>query len=173
VPRTASILAALIFLTACGGSPTDTHAVGFVNHTIHSDAQLRAIWSAAQKNVAQQIDLNPLQRQNVPSTAVKLLHGDSRALTVQPHQVDVNYEPDVSSEVLLADTGVQRADPTGLIACAAPCNVKYAAAYSRYKPSVTKYAASWDDQGTNFELVLQYEFENQILFELGYDMKWR
>ena len=70
-------------------------------------------------------------------------------------------------------TGVQRASPTGLIACPQPCNVKFAAAYSSYKRSVTKYAVSWDGQGQNFELILQYEFENQILFALDYDMKWR
>jgi hypothetical protein len=33
-----------------------------VNQTRHSDADLQAIWTEAQQNVAQKIDLNPLQR---------------------------------------------------------------------------------------------------------------
>jgi hypothetical protein len=153
--------------------PSDLRPVGFVNHTIHSNAQLRTIWTAAQQNLAHQIDLNPLERQVDTSLAAKIRPGDSRALTIQPHQVQVAGENDVASSVLFAATGVQRSNPTGLIACAPPCNVKYAAAFSRYKEPVTKYAASWDDQGDNFELILQYEFENQILFALDYDMKWR
>jgi hypothetical protein len=32
------------------------------------------------------------------------------------------------------------------------------------------YAASWDGHPQNFDLILQYEFENQILSELGYDL---
>jgi hypothetical protein len=74
---------------------------------------------------------------------------------------------------LLAQTGVYRADPTGLIACPQPCNVRYATAYSRYAPPRTKYAASWEPQSDNFKLILQYEFENYILSALGYDMRWR
>ena len=173
VLRTFIVAAGLSLFAGCGGMPQGPRPVGFVNHTIHSDAQLRAIWSAAQHNLAQQIDLNPLERQNNPDAPANLRPGDSRALAVQPHQLEVENEADVSAEVLLAATGVQRPDPTGLIACASPCNVKYAAAYSRYKGSITKYAASWDDQGENFELILQYEFENQILFALNYDMTWR
>jgi hypothetical protein len=38
---------------------------------------------------------------------------------------------------------------------------------------VTRYAASWEFQGDNFSLILQYEFENQILAELGYSLRWR
>jgi hypothetical protein len=177
VLRLAPIAAVLALFTACGGTPQDgrqdSQPVGFVNHTIHSDAQLRTIWTAAQKHLAQQVDLNPLQRQNAPSVIAKIRPGDPRALSVMPHQLVVDNEVDVSSEVLFTATGVQRPDPTGLIACAPPCNVKYAAAYSRYKQPVTKYAESWDDQSNNFELILQYEFENQILFALNYDMKWR
>jgi hypothetical protein len=68
---------------------------------------------------------------------------------------------------------VQRPDPTGLISCAQPGNARCAAAFSRYTDSTTKYAASWDGQAQNFDPILQYEFENQILFELDYDLTWR
>jgi hypothetical protein len=170
------IAATLTILAACGGTPQDSPSeqpVGFINHTIHSDAQLRAIWAKAQKDLARQVDLNPLERQNHPSVAAKIKPGDPRVLAEMPHQLIVDNEVDVSSEMLFTATGVQRPDPTGLIACAPPCNVKYAAAYSRYEERVTKYAESWDDQADNFELILQYEFENQILFALKYDLKWR
>ena len=60
-----------------------------------------------------------------------------------------------------------------MIACPQPCNVRYAAAYSIYSRDVTRYAASWEDQGDSFTFVLEYEFENQIMAALGYSLKWR
>jgi hypothetical protein len=93
----------LTILAACGGPPQDSRSeqpVGFVNHTIHSDAQLRAIWTRAQKNLAQQVDLNPLERQNSPNVAAKIKPGDPRALIEMPHQLVVDNEVDVSSETL-------------------------------------------------------------------------
>lgn len=93
-------------------------------------------------------------------------------MNIAPRQVEVASERDVSSDTLYWVTGVQRPDPTELVSCA-HSNVRYAAACSRYTDSTTKYAASWDGQPQNFYLILQYEFENQILFELDYDMTWR
>jgi hypothetical protein len=171
--RLICILGSIAVLSGCGGMPADARPVGFVNHTIHSDAQLRTIWKVAQESISQHIDLNPLQRQAYPDTQPNLRPGDSRALTVQPHQVVVAGENDVTADDLYSATGVDRPNPTGLILCPQPCNVKYAAAYSKFDRSTTKYASSWDNQGQNFELILQYEFENQILFALGYDLKWR
>ena len=75
--------------------------------------------------------------------------------------------------MFLAATGEQRANPTGLIACPQPCNVRYATAYSLYRPELTKYAASWEFVGDNFNVILKYEFENHILSTLGYNMTWR
>jgi hypothetical protein len=85
----------------------------------------------------------------------------------------VSAEPDVAAGVLLAATGLERSDPTGMIACPEPCNVRYAAAYSFYGRDLTRYAASWEDQGDSFSFVLEYEFENQILAALGYNLRWR
>ncbi len=85
----------------------------------------------------------------------------------------VGRTPDVLSNALLAATGMDRDNPTGLIACPQPCNVRYAAAYSFYSRDVTQYASSWEDQGDSFNFVLEYEFENQILAALGYSLKWR
>jgi len=51
--------------------------------------------------------------------------------------------------------------------------VNYAAAYSLYATRVSRYAVSWEFSGNNFDVLVQYEFENQILDALGYDMTWR
>jgi len=146
--------------------------VGFVNQTHHSDAELWAIWKGAQQTVAQQVDLNPLQR-SFSGAPADIRPGDARALEIGPHQLGVGAEPDASSAALLAATGIERANPTGMIACPKPCNVRYAAAYSVYSGNVTRYAASWEDQGDSFTFVLEYEFENQIMAALGYSLKWR
>lgn len=169
----ASTAAVILMLSGCGGVPQRQSPVGFLNHTIHTEAQLRSIWRSAQESLAREIDLNPLERQLDSDVLPDKRAGDPRALGIDPHQVEVAAERDVSAGFLYSVTGIHRNDPTGLIPCPQPCNVRYAAAYSKYKEAVTKYASSWDSQGNNFELILQYEFENQILFALNYDMKWR
>jgi hypothetical protein len=162
----------IIALLGCGGSPQPSApAVGFINKTQHSTVDLQSIWTQAQQSVAQQIDLNPLQVSK--NVSPKVLPGDLRALNVEPHQLLVAAVPDVSSQVLLAATGEQRPNPTGMIACPSPCNVRYSTAYSSYQPELTKYAASWEFDGNNFDVILEYEFENHILNTLGYDMTWR
>jgi hypothetical protein len=160
-------LALALVLAGCGGRP-----VGFVNETRHSDAELWRVWKAAQETLAQEVDLNPLQRSSTGAPA-DIRSGDPRALTVVPHQLHIGPAPDVSSRELLAATGLDRDNPTGMIACPKPYNVRYAAAYSVYNRGLTQYAASWEDQGDSFTFVLEYEFENQILAALGYSLKWR
>jgi hypothetical protein len=168
--RSLRVLALTLVLAGCGALP-GVPSAGFVNQTRHNDADLWAIWKTAQQSIAQQIDLNPLQQSSgVPAD---IRPGDPRALNVMPHQLVVAARPDVSSSTLLTATGDYRADPTGLIACPQPCNVRYAAAYSFYQHPLTRYATSWEFNGDNFNVLLQYEFENQILSSLGYDMKWR
>ena len=164
------LIMSCVLFSACGnGADAD---LGFVNETQHSDAQLWALWKAAQTNLSRQIDLNPLQRQ-FSSVAPDILRGDSRVLEVSPHQLVVSSQPDVPSAALYAATGTNHTDPTGLIVCPQPCNVSYAAAYSLYLRPASHYAASWEFAGNNFDALVQYEFENQILKALGYDMKWR
>jgi hypothetical protein len=164
------LIVGCVLFSGCGNGPDAD--IGFINETQHSDAQLWILWKAAQANLSRQIDLNPLQQQ-FSGIAPDFLPGDSRALSVSPHQLVVSSQPDVTSSALYAATGTNRADPTGLIVCPQPCNVNYAAAYSLYSRPASHYAASWEFTGNNFSALVQYEFENQILKTLGYDMKWR
>jgi hypothetical protein len=166
----AAILTMVLF--GCGGSPHSPARAGFVNQTRHSDTELQALWAEAQQSVAQQIDLNPLQRLS-NNVSPQTRPGDARAFSVEPHHLLVAAEPDVSAGLLFAATGQSRSDPTGMIACPHPCNVRYSTAYSFYQPELTKYAASWEFTADNFSVILEYEFENHILNALGYDMTWR
>ena len=169
--RTLRMLFFTSVLVGCTGSPVPTVPIGFLNQTKHSDADLWAIWSAAQKSVASKLDLNPVQ-QSIENAPPDILPGDSRALTVTPRQLTVAPQPDVSSSMLAA-SGIVRPTPTGLILCPQPCNVHFTTAYSRYSPAATMYAASWESSEDSFRDILEYEFENQILCALGYDMTWR
>lgn len=166
--RIAVILCML--LAGCGGNPAPS--IGFINQTQHTDADLWALWQSAQQNLSEQIDLNPLE-QELNNAAPNLLPGDVRALNISPHQLVVSAQPDISAATLDAATGTTHSNPTGLIACPQPCNVNYAPAYSIYSQPTSRYAASWEFVGNNFDSLVEYEFENQILNALGYDMRWR
>jgi hypothetical protein len=63
------MLILMLVLAGCGGGLPITVPVGFINHTQHSDADLEALWKRAQQTLAQEVDLNPLQRigSNVPA----------------------------------------------------------------------------------------------------------
>ena len=159
-------------LVGCGGGASDVLPIGFVNQTQHSVAELWTIWRSAQQSLAKKVDLNPLQRSD-PGALADLRPGDSRALHEAPHQIRVAAEPDVVSGILFGTTGLLRTDPTGLIACPQPCNVRYAAAFSKYDLRLTRYAQSWEFEGDNFAMILEYEFENQMLSAMGYNMRWR
>jgi len=90
----------VIAMPGCGGQPVGTvPAPGFINHTQHSDAQLSALWSAAQQTLSQKIDLNPLARE-LYNSAPNILPGDVRVWNVLPHQLQVESQADVSSPVL-------------------------------------------------------------------------
>ena len=86
-----------------------------------------------------------------------------------PHPPKVSDAPDVTALALLVVPGMERSDPAGMIACPAPCNVRYAA----YSFCSRDPAASQEEQGDSFSFVLEHEFENQILAALGYSLRWR
>src|SRR5436305_2077612 len=116
------VVLACLWLAGCGGGFPSGLPTGFINQTQHSDTELWAIWKTAQQELAQEVDLNPLQ-QSLYDAPANIRPGDARAMSAKPHQLLVAAQPDVASSVLFGMTGVQRADPTGLIACPAPCNV--------------------------------------------------
>jgi hypothetical protein len=165
------LLLGIILLNGCGTDKA-LPPVGFVNQTQHSDAQLWTLWHAAQQDLSRQIDLNPLQRV-LNHTPPQVLPGDTRVWNISPHLLQVSWRADVSSAAFFASTGIERADPTGLIDCPQPCNVHYAPAYSLYAQPTSRYAASWESSESNFDFLVQYEFENQILNALGYNVQWR
>lgn len=168
--RVAIVLA--LILSGCGGRVTPPVGFGFINQTKHSSAELQSLWQQAQQKLSQQIDLNPLE-QEMNNAAPHILPGDARVWNISPHQLVVSSQPDISAAELYATTGTARTDPTGLISCPQPCNVTYAPAYSLYAQPATRYAASWEFSGNNFDVLVEYEFENQILNALGYDVRWR
>lgn len=151
-----ALVMGIVLLT--GGGARITPAIGFVNQTQHSDAQLWSLWKAAQQNLSQQIDLNPLQR-TLSNAPAHIIPGDSRVWKVSPHQLSVLSQADVSSAALYATTGTNRPDPTGLISCPAPCKGNYAAAYSLYSTRGSRYAASWEFSGNNFDVLVQYSLK--------------
>lgn len=168
-----AVLAGIAVAGGCGGQPVNSSSNAvFVNGTQHSDAELAVLWKSAQQTLSVQVDLNPLQRE-LYHALPNILPGDTRVWSISPHQLQVSAKPDVSSPTLLAATGMVRPDPTGLIACPQPCNVQYAPAYSLYAQPATNYAESWEQSESNFDALVEYEFENQILHALGYDLRWR
>jgi hypothetical protein len=166
------VLLACLCLAGCGGGFPGGLPTGFLNKTQHSDAELWAIWKTAQQDLAQEVDLNPLQ-QSLYDTPVDIRPGDARALNAMPHQLLVAAQQDVTSSVLFGATGVQRADPTGLIACPAPCNVRFAAAYSLYPRQITKYSASWEFQGDNFSRFLNMSSRTRFWLSWDTSLRWR
>jgi hypothetical protein len=155
-----------------GGGLPNGLPVGLDNQTKHSDAELWAVWKAAQESLAQEVDLNPLQRSSsgAPADIRPGTHGLLKSCLTT---LKVSAEPDVTALDRLVATGMERSDPTAMIACPESCHVRYAAAYSFYSRDLTRYAASWEERGDSFSFVLEYEFENQILAALGYSLRWR
>jgi hypothetical protein len=124
--KATGLLLSILLMTACGGRPADSSPnTSFINNTRHSDAQLQALWNAAQQTLSQQIDLNPLQRE-LYNSSPNIVAGDPRVWNTSPRRLVVASQADVSSPTLLAATGMVRPDPTGLITCPQPCNVHYA-----------------------------------------------
>jgi hypothetical protein len=171
--RTLRIVGWLAVLVGCGGAVPPQGTPGFTNQTTHSDAELWTIWKQAQASIASQVNMNALQT-SLDGTPPNICPGDSRAWQISPRQLPVAAEPDISADEFFQATGLHRTEPTGMIACPAPCNVRFATAYSRYSPvRLVAYAASWDSNTQSFSAILEYEFENQIMYSLGYNMRWR
>src|SRR5258707_609064 len=86
--RLRAMLLVTVLFTGCGGrtASAPAPAIGFVNQTLHSDGQLWSLWKAAQQNLSQQVDLNPLQR-TLANAPAQILPGDPRVWNVSPRQL--------------------------------------------------------------------------------------
>src|SRR5438876_10621709 len=63
------VVLACLWLAGCAGGFPSGLPTGFINKTQHSDAELWAIWKTAQQELAQEVDLNPLQQSHCPRVA--------------------------------------------------------------------------------------------------------
>jgi hypothetical protein len=167
------LLAVILGQPGCGNNSHEL-PVGFINSTAHtSDAYLMARWTSAQQAIAIRVDLNPIGR--LHGEPPHYLPGDNRASDIAPRQIRVQSVPDIPSQQLLAGTGVLRPDPTGFILCPQPCNVTYNSSYTLFSQRYVAYAASWESatDPQPFAQILEYEFQSQILYQLGYDVRKR
>jgi hypothetical protein len=158
----------IVLLTGCGAAAP----IGFINETaLHSDAQLMELWHQAQQDVSQAVYLNPIQHlfYGAPED---LLPGDSRALSFNPHMITVRVIPDLTPAQLLV-FGVDRSEPTGMIVCPQPSDERTAVAFSSPAKRRTHVAASWEHSEPDWDYIVVWEFETQILYGLGYDISWR
>jgi len=156
----------LLVLVGCGAPAY------FDNRTPHGDLYLDQLWTAAQEHVATAaLPLNP----QASGTATQFTRPDAHACMIFPHGLIVQSLPDVAAAVLDQLTpGLQYTNPTGEILCPQPCDRLFDNAYS--EPGVgTYYARSFDATWPEASLddLLRYEFEAQILYKLGYDVRWR
>ncbi|SPE21722.1 exported hypothetical protein [Candidatus Sulfotelmatobacter sp. SbA7] len=163
-----ALLLLIVLLTGCGA---DLPA-GFINETaIHSDAQLMDLWHQAQQNISQGIYLNPIQHL-LYGTPQDFLPGDARALNFKPRMISVRAVPDLTSAQLLV-YGVDRPQPTGMVVCPQPSDERVATAFSTPSQHRTHVAASWEHKEPDWDTIVVWEFENHILYGLGYDISWR
>jgi hypothetical protein len=164
----AALFLLVTLLTSCGTA----RPVGIVNETaFHSDAQLMKLWHQAQQNVSQQVYLNPVQH-ILYGTPEDLLPGDSRALKFNPRMVTVKVIADLTSAQLLV-YGMNLPAPTGMIVCPQPCDQRVGMAFSNPAQYRTHAAASWERNEPEWDYIIVYEFENHILYGLGYKIPWR
>ena len=168
LPSAGAALLLAVLLASCGsGLP-----VGFKNETaMHSDAQLMDSWHQAQQNLSRQVYLNPVQHivYGVPEV---LLPGDSRALKFNPRMITVRVVADLTS-AQLSVYGVDLPAPTGMIVCPQPCDQGVTMAFSSPPRRSTYVAASREHNESEWDYIVVYEFENHILYGLGYDVSWR
>jgi hypothetical protein len=149
-------------LVGCGNDPRE-----FTNRTPLSQQFLYTQWEVAQTVVASTpLLLNPVQSIPMFSTPTK------EALSIQPDGLIIEARPDLTADQILKMTGTHASDPTEELICPPGCDVKFTPAYSLLGVGVY-YARSLDADLNRLTYDLQYEFENQILFRLAYNVNER
>jgi hypothetical protein len=156
----------LLLLASCGGGSWGGSGARFVNRTGLAEAEFQALaeqkWKQAQAILAAQtIDLHAATPERGPS----IVPADARALQLEPHNVEVQSEPDVAAQQINNLPNCVRCpyeDPTGLI----PCRVGFCQAYLRNLCTIVVPESKPENMG-------QYEMENCILWALGYDVSGR
>jgi hypothetical protein len=150
-----SIVLSLLLCCGCGAA----RGPAFINHTPHSDQFLRARWAAAQAAVIAGGEDLAFIRTLTEHTPPEILACDPRANGIEPHALLVWSAPD-------AVPGV------AVVRCPQPCDVVLSESYSVWGESVV-YARDCDRDPATVEALLEYEFTSQILWQLGYSVKWR
>jgi hypothetical protein len=153
----------LLGFTGCGNAPRE-----FTNRTSLSQQFLYTQWNAAQQIIATTpLLLNPQQN------GAKLFSAPTnRAFTIQPDGLIVQDLPDVAASQMTSITGQPASDPTGVLLCPPGCDVRFTPAYSLLGTGVY-YARSTNAHLDRLSFDLRYEFENQILFRLAYNVDER
>ena len=142
------------FLLACGNAPA-----GFVDQTPHSPAYLNGLWADAQVKVAKGgLPMNIWQK---GSSTIYSAPAGNRALAAQPRGLIVASLPSQvpNAEALICpDCGPWVTTPVEAYSIAG---------------SGVYYCDFYDGRPATLENILTYEFESQIMYQLGYDITWR
>ncbi len=141
---------------------------GFVDNAGVSLQNLQQQWSTAQGSVARGVVLNALQVTLTGAPPQKSAPNPS-ALNIQPDCVEVTAVQDAPVSQLV-QYGIEYAnlhDPTGLIICT-ECQPQVVHSYVYVNAPAKVFVAS-----SIASYALEYEFENIILNQLGYDTSER
>lgn len=174
----AAIVCFLLVLAGCGVPTGSSGPIGFVNETkgAFTDAELMAMWDAAQASIATgPTQINPREGVFHQGALARFIPGDPKALKVEPRQMRITAKPDVLAAVLnemFPGNDTPFTDPTHMILCPTTCRVENSVAGAYTLPGVgVDYAESTPRE--DLIKILTYEFQNQILYMLHYDVKYR
>jgi hypothetical protein len=154
----------------CGGvAPTGITepgcTAGFINQTSAPMDVFWQQWREAQHEISEVgVPLNAIGYASQGEPARTVL--DPRASAVGPMCVTVVAVSDIPTDLLPAEYQ-NRPDPSGIVMCSL-CASKYVHSYVVLGPVPTVYVAE-----SLVKTACEYEFENIILYKLGYDLSGR
>ncbi len=170
IPKLLAGAVLLAALAGCGGGrfPKPNN---LTTGDSFSDPRLQSLWEQAQQSIAtQQFDLNAALIMEGRNANHAWRTPDERALKVSPKGITITAIPDIPLAQLrvevpkIADTC--KADPCGIIKAPEGASASYCRSWEQgesiYVAASLQYAA-----------VLEWEFENYILWRLGYNVGGR